>query len=143
MSAMDQYFKYAVDRRFLPFLVPFGFRASKDGVTVTDGGELHVTFGALTLRTQMDNVEGSHITSDYRWWAAIGARRSFVDDGLTYGTNAKAGVCIHFREGVPSLLRRKGHSAVTVTVKDLEGLVEVLSMKGGPRNEGSSLGSRG
>jgi hypothetical protein len=124
---MDLRFKYAVDRRFLPVLVPFGFRSSKDGVTITGEGDFKATFGVLALRTRIDNINGSHITRDYRWWTAIGARRSFVDDGLTFGTNRNAGVCIHFRERVPSTLRRKGHSALTVTVEDLDGLVEVLS----------------
>jgi hypothetical protein len=49
-----------------------------------------------------------------------------VDDGLTFGTNTKAGVCVHFREKVPSILNRKGHSALTVTVADLDGLVQAL-----------------
>jgi hypothetical protein len=123
---MDSHFRYAVDRRFLPVLLPLGFRSSKDGVTVTEAGEVNATFGFLSLRTRLDNVEGSHITRHYRWWTAIGARRSFVDDGLTFGTNAHAGVCIHFREPVSSVLRRRGHSALTVTVEDLEGLVETL-----------------
>jgi hypothetical protein len=123
---MERHFRYAVDRRFLPVLLPLGFRSSKDGVTVTAGGDVDVTFGVLSLRTRLDNIEGSHITRDYRWWTAIGARRSFVDDGLTFGTNTHAGVCIHFRVRVSSVLRRKGHSALTVTVEDLEGLVEAL-----------------
>jgi hypothetical protein len=123
---MDQRFPYAVDRRYLPVLLPFGFRRSKDGVTVTETGELRATFGFLSLRTQMDNVEEAHVTRDYRWWTAFGARLSMVDDGLTFGTNAKAGVCIHFRQKVPSALKRKGHSALTVTVEDLEGLVRAL-----------------
>ena len=124
---MNLRFKYAVDRRFLPVLVPFGFRSSKDGVTITDEAAFNATFGVLTLQTRMDNIDGSHITRDYRWWTAIGARRSFVDDGLTFGTNYNAGVCIHFRDKVPSILRPSGHSALTVTVEDLEGLVEALS----------------
>lgn len=103
-----------------------GFRTS-NGVTVAAAGDVTATFGFLTLRTNLENIEGSHITRDYRWWTAVGARRSFVDDGLTFGTNAKAGVCIHFREKVPSALSRKGHSALTVTVEDLDGLVEALS----------------
>jgi hypothetical protein len=49
------------------------------------------------------------------------------DDGLTFGTNANAGVCIHFREKVPSPLRRSAHSALTVTVEDLEGLTNALA----------------
>jgi hypothetical protein len=51
---------------------------------------------------------------------------SFVDDGLTFGTNTHAGLCIHFREKVPSVLRRAGHSALTVTVADLDGLANAL-----------------
>jgi hypothetical protein len=123
---VDRHFTYAVDRRFLPALLPLGFRGSKDGVTVTDGGDVEATFGVLSLRTRLDNIDESHITRNYRWWTAIGARRSFVDDGLTFGTNANAGVCIHFRDRVSSLLGRRGHSALTVTVEDLEGLVEAL-----------------
>jgi hypothetical protein len=123
---MDQYFGYAVERRFLPLLLPLGFRAGTDGVTVTGAGTLEVKFGLLSLRTPLDNIEGAHITRDYRWWTAIGARLSFADDGLTFGTNVKAGVCIHFRELVSSALRRKGHSALTVTVADVDGLVQAL-----------------
>jgi len=33
---------------------------------------------------------------------------------------------VHFREKVPSILNRKGHSALTVTVADLDGLVRAL-----------------
>lgn len=124
---MDRKFTYAVDKRFLPVLLPFGFRSSKDGVTVTDAGDFNATFGVLSLRTRLDNIESAHITSSYRWWTAVGARMSFVDDGLTFGTNFKAGVCIHFQEKVTSALRRKGHSALTVTVEDLDGLVAALS----------------
>jgi len=123
---MEQHvFTYAVDRRFLLLLLPLAFRRATDGVSVT-GGQVTATFGFLSLRTSMDNIEGAHITRDYRWWTAIGARRSFVDDGLTFGTNAEAGVCIHFRDRVPSVLRRQGHSALTVTVEDLDGLVDAL-----------------
>lgn len=124
---MDRQFKYAVDRRYLPALLPFGFRSSKNGVTVTDGGDFIASFGVLKVRTRLDNIDEAHITRNYRWWTAVGARMSFVDDGLTFGTNFKAGVCIHFREKVTSPLSRKGHSALTVTVADLDGLVAVLS----------------
>jgi hypothetical protein len=54
---------------------------------------------------------------------------SQADDGLTFGTNHEGGVCIHFADKVPSLLRRSGHSALTVTVADLEGLKTALGGK--------------
>lgn len=113
--------------RFLPFLLPFGLRPSRDGVTVTDEGNFRATFGYLSFRTTLDNIDTAHTTRDYRWWTAVGVRMSFADDGLTFGTNADAGVCVHFRSRVPSLLRPKGHSALTVTVESIEGLIGALS----------------
>jgi hypothetical protein len=57
---------------------------------------------------------------------ASGVRGSMADDGLSFGTNHNAGVCIHFPEKVPSRLSKSGHSALTVTVEDLEGLTRAL-----------------
>ncbi len=123
---MTRHFRYAIDKRFLPLLVPFGLRGSRDGVDLSDDGAFLATFGFLKVRTTVANITGAHITRNYRWWTAIGARGSLVDDGLSFGTNHDAGVCVHFGEKVPSALRRKGHSALTVTVEDLEGLVDAL-----------------
>lgn len=123
---MSRHFTYAVDMKFAPMWAPFGVRPWKDGVTITDEGLVMTTYGFLRMETRLTNVDGAHITRGYRWWTAVGARRSFVDEGLTFGTNAKAGVCIHFLERVPSLLSRKGHTALTVTVSDLDGLIEAL-----------------
>ena len=122
---MTRLFKYAVDKRFAFVWAPLGVRPSKDGVSLT-ATSFVATYGFLKLETPLANIEGAHITRGYRWWAAIGARRSFVDDGLTFGTNRDAGVCVHFREKVPSPLKRSGHSALTVTVEDLEGLTRSL-----------------
>jgi len=120
-------FHYAVDKRYLPVLLPFLLHPKKDGVTVTDEGSLVASFGFFKIETPLANITGAHITRDYRWWTAFGVRMSRVDDGLTFGTNHDGGVCIHFAEKVPSALRRSGHSALTVTVADLEGLTSMLS----------------
>jgi hypothetical protein len=114
---MSKRFAYAIDKRYLPLLVPFGLRSSIDGVTLTDEGSLSATFGFFKIKTPLANVTEAHITRDYRWWTAFGVRGSMVDDGLSFGTNHNAGVCIHFAEKVPSPLRRSGHSALTVTSK--------------------------
>ena len=124
---MSQVFRYAVDSKLAPFWLPFGVRPSRDGVTISDDGRFLATFGFLRVETPLDNVDGAHITTGYRWWTAAGARLSMVDDGLTFGTNAHAGVCVHFAVKVPSRLRRSGHSALTVTVADPEGLVAALT----------------
>jgi len=123
----QDFFPYAVDKRLALFWAPFGVRPRRDGVTITSDGIYHATFGFLKVETPLSNIDGAHITRDYRWWTAAGARRSFVDDGLTFGTNRVAGVCVHFRDPVPSPLYRKGHSALTVTVADLDGLVTRLA----------------
>ena len=119
---MSEVFRYAID----PKLAPFGVRPSKDGVTLTDDGRLIATFGWLRVETPLTNIEDAHITTGYRWWTAAGARISFADDGLTFGTNATGGVCVHFHTKVSSVLRRKGHSALTVTVANLDGLVAAI-----------------
>ena len=123
---MSEYFGYAIDKRYLPVLLPFLLRPAKDGVTIGDQGSFAATFGLFKVATQLSNIEGAHITEHYRWWTAVGVRMSRVDDGLTFGTNHDGGVCIHFAEKVPSPLRRSGHSALTVTVADLEGLTTAL-----------------
>ena len=119
-----------VDKRYLPVLVPFLLRPGKDGVTLTDEGGLVATFGIVKITTSLSNVSGAHISRNYRWWTSCGVRMSRADDGLTFGTNREAGVCIHFAEKVPSRLRKSGHSALTVTVADLEALTTSLGGDG-------------
>jgi hypothetical protein len=123
---MTRQFPYAVDPRYLPLLLPFGLRRNRDGVTVEEDGRVVATFGFFSLKTTLDNVTGAHVTRDYRWWTAFGVRASMADDGLTFGTNHRAGLCIHFAEKVPSRLSKNGHSALTVTVDDLVGLKAAL-----------------
>jgi hypothetical protein len=125
-GAASQFFRYAIDRRYLPVLLPFLLRPSRDGVTLTDNGLFVATFGLVKIKTPRANVTGGHITEDYRWWTAFGIRMSMADDGLTFGTNNRRGVCVHFEDKVRSPLRRSGHSALTVTVADAEGLVLAL-----------------
>jgi hypothetical protein len=131
---MPEHFGYAIDKRYLPVVLPFFLRPARDGVTLTEGSFV-ATFGFFKIGTPRSNISGAHITRNYRWWTAFGVRMSRADDGLTFGTNHDAGVCVHFAERVPSLFRRGGHSALTVTVADLEGLTAAL---GGDNEEPSS-----
>jgi hypothetical protein len=41
---MTQHFGYAVDRRYLPLLLPFRFKRDRDGVTLSDD-TFEATFG--------------------------------------------------------------------------------------------------
>jgi hypothetical protein len=128
---VDQTFHYAADLKLAPFWAPFGVRPSRDGVTLTDDA-LTARFGFLHVETPITNVVGAHVTGGYRWWTAAGARLSFADDGLTFGTNAERGVCIHFAAPVRSRLRPAGHSALTVTVAEPEALVAAIEARCDP-----------
>jgi hypothetical protein len=79
------------------------------------------------VETPLDNIDGAHVTRECRWWTAGGARRSLADDGLTFGTNRVAGVCVHFRQRVRSVLGPAGDSALTVA--DVDGLVGLLQRR--------------
>jgi hypothetical protein len=122
---MTEHYPYAIDRLYVPLLLPFGLKRDRDGVTLADDS-LEATFGFFSVTTTRENITGAHITRNYRWWTAFGARGSMADDGLSFGTNHEAGVCIHFAEKVPSRLSKRGHSALTVTVEDLDGLTRAL-----------------
>ncbi len=94
-------FSYAIDKRYLPVLLLMLLRPSRDGVALTDE-DFVATFGLVKITTPRANITGAHITRNYRWWTACGIRMSYVDDGLTFGTNRDGGVCIHFAEKVRS-----------------------------------------
>jgi hypothetical protein len=83
---MDAVFKYAIDTKLALSWLPFGVRPAKDGVEFTDDRRFVATYGFLRVETPLDNIDDAHITTAYRWWTAAGARLSFVDDGLTFGT---------------------------------------------------------
>ncbi len=117
-------FEYKLDTMFAFVWWPLGVRVGQ-GVTI-DGDTLTAQFGRVSLSTSLDNIGGGHITRNYSWFKAIGIRMSFADDGLTFGTNTDAGVCIHFAEPVGGALPGMRHSALTVTVDDCEGLVEAI-----------------
>ena len=121
----ERFFPYRCDPRFAPIWGLVGVRPGRDGVTV-DATTFRATFGRLELETPIANVAGGHVTDGYRWWTAVGPRLSFVDDGLTFGTNARRGVCVHFHEPVRKVIGPRNHSALTVTVEDCEGLLEAI-----------------
>lgn len=120
------FFPYRFDRRYIGLWWPLGVREGVDGVTVTDTSFV-ATFGRMRLETPRTNVTGAHATLDYQWWKAIGPRLSMADDGLTFGTSTHGGVCVHFDTRVPRVIGFKDHSALTVTVDDLDGLVGALA----------------
>ncbi len=125
-GTVSRRFAYDIDRRFVLVCRAFGLRPGRHGVVLTDDERFVATYGLFTIDTPRSNIEGAHVTEAYRWWTAIGVRTSFADSGLTFGTNARSGVCVHFRVPTPSPLRRRGHAALTVTVEHPAELVGAL-----------------
>lgn len=121
----ERFFAFECDPRFAPIWGLAGVRPGKHGVTV-DESTFRASYGWLRLETPIGNVAGGHVTEGYRWWTAVGPRLSFVDDGLTFGTNTERGVCVHFHERVRPVIGRRKHSALTVTVADCEGLLDAI-----------------
>ena len=126
---MSEFFPYDFDKRFLPMWLGVGALPRRDGVTITDDRRLVATFGVLRVTTPLDNIADAHVTGPYRWWTAVGPRISFADDGLTFGTNPHAGLCIHFRNKIRRVIGLRDHSALTVTVADPHALAARLGVR--------------
>ncbi len=120
----SRYFPYRYDRRLAPLWLPFRWPGDQ-GVTLADG-RFVARYGPFRAEAPLSDVVDAHVTGPYRWWTAIGPRLSMADDGLTFGTNTHAGVCIHFDPRIRKVIGFRDHSALTVTVEDPEGLVRAL-----------------
>jgi hypothetical protein len=133
MTADDEqsrFFPFRYEPRLAPIWLPFRLWPTAQGVTVTKDGRLIARYGPLHVEAPLSQVVHAHVTGPYRWWTAVGARLSMADDGLTFGTNATEGVCIHFEPRIHRVLGLRDHSALTVTVADSEGLVAAIKSGG-------------
>lgn len=79
--AVARFFRYRIDKRYLPVILPFGLKRKTDGVTLTDSAMFSASFGYVKVSTPLANITGAHITRNYRWWTAFGVRGSHADDG--------------------------------------------------------------
>jgi hypothetical protein len=112
-------FPFAFDPRAAALLRIAGVRPETAWISLADD-RLSVHFGRFRLTTALENVFDTQLTGPYNWLKAIGVRVSLADKGVTFGTNAKAGVCVRFRTPVEAVGRRLGlrHPGMTVTVAD-------------------------
>jgi hypothetical protein len=110
---------FEFDHRFRLLLALLGVRPSSAHLVV-DADELVIRFGPWQLRTPRDNIVGAKLTGPHRWWKVIGPHLSARDRGVTFGTTAKAGVCLTFEKPVPGLIPSGTvrHPAATVTVTE-------------------------
>jgi hypothetical protein len=119
-------FPMPIAARWIPVLLLFGVRRATAYVDIGDG-RLVARFGRLRVETPLDNITGFQITGPYRWWRAIGVRRTVGrgDQDVSFGTTARGGVCLGFREPV-KLPVVPATSNLTVTVRDIDGFVATL-----------------
>lgn len=125
-------FDFAFDGRTRPLLALIGVVPSTAHVTL-DGARLVARFGPWSCETTVDNVVSVEVTGPYRAHRAIGARASFADRGLTFGSATAGGVCLCFREPVHGLdpFGAVAHPYLTVTVADREGFAAAVRTAAG------------
>lgn len=118
------FFPYRRDKRWAALFAVLRLE-DDDGVTLIDD-TLRATFGRVSIETPLTNVSHTQQSGPHRWYTAVGLRLSFTDDGITFGTNHVAGLCIEFVEKVPKVLGFKDHSALWVSVADPAGLADAI-----------------
>jgi hypothetical protein len=131
LSEVEQ-FEFAFEPRFRPLLAMIGVTPGTAHVTLTPE-RLVARFGPWTCETAIANVREACCTGPYRWYTAIGARGSFVDRGLTFGTTTKGGVCVLLREPVPGLVPVGSfrHPGITLTLAEPDRFVSSLRRRAG------------
>ncbi len=111
-------------------LVPWGVRPGAAWVRLKDG-QLIARFGFFSLRTPLGNIVRWQIEGPYRWFTALGVRRSIRGADVTFGSSDHGGIRLDFREPVP-FARVFKPPALSLTVDDLEGFAAELERRGVP-----------
>lgn len=121
-------FPFRFDPRYLRLARLFGVTPERAWVDLGEE-ELEARFGRWHVRTPVSNVTGVEATGPYSFLKTAGpARLSITDRGLTFASNGERGACLSFRVPVSGIdpFGRIRHPELTVTVLDVDGLVEAL-----------------
>lgn len=132
-----------IDQRLRRLLLPWGVRDDNAEVRL-EGGEMVARFGRATIRTPISNIVRWEISGPYRWFTALGVRRSVRGGDFTFGGSAHGGLRMDFRERVRWTLFRV--PALYVTLDHLEGFAAELTRRGIPGRDvrqGRTAGSTG
>ena len=131
--AIEQ-FEFEFDPRFRPLLALMGVTPGTAHVTLTPD-HLVVRFGPWACQTPTANIRDICRTGPFHWYKAIGARGSLADRGLTFGTNATAGVCVLFDEPVRGLIPLDSlrHPGLTLTLAEPDRFVASLHRRIGTK----------
>ena len=110
-----------------PILLCFGVRRG-NAIVRLDDERIAARFGFFGAETALTNVDRWDITGPYRWWRAVGVRRTIGTHDLSFGGSAHGGLCLHFRASVG--VGRLRVTDLYLTVDDLDGLAAVLQARG-------------
>jgi hypothetical protein len=94
--------------------------------------ELEVRYGPWRVHTPVSNITAVEATGPYSFLKTVGpARLAITDRGLTFASNGDRGVRLSFRSPVAGIDRfgLVRHPELTVTVNDVDGLVEALARR--------------
>jgi len=115
-----------------PILLLFGVRPGNATVRL-ESDRLVACFGFFRAEVSLGDIARWDITGPYRWWRAVGVRRTIGTHDLSFGGSAHGGLCLHFRE--PVLVGRFRVTDLYLTVDDLAGLGAALSAHGVPGHD--------
>jgi hypothetical protein len=121
-------FEFAFAPSFRPLAATFGITPRRAHVDIGNG-RFEARFGPWRVITPLTNIESVGVTGPYRFIKTAGpARLAITDRGLTFATNNQRGVLVRFRTPVTGLdpLGLIRHPELTVTVEDVDGLVDAL-----------------
>src|SRR5918997_3984316 len=128
----DDRYPFRVERAWRPLLLLWGVTPDRPNVELTEDGRMVARFGPWQVGTPISNLVRHEITGPYRWWSAIGVRRSVRHGDGSFCSTARGGVLITFRERV-RFARVFRIPALTVTVADIAGFSSALEHRGVPR----------
>jgi hypothetical protein len=124
---IEREFPIRLEPALRPILVLFGVRSDRATVQL-DGQRLAARFGFFRAETPVGNIAGWDITGPYRWWRAVGVRRTLGTHDLSFGGSTHGGLCLHFRAAIP--VGRLSVTDLYLTVDDLSGLGAALAALG-------------
>jgi len=130
---MQARFPFRFDPTYQRLARLFGVTPERAWVEVGER-ELEARYGPWCVRTPLDNVAGVESTGPYAFLKTVGpARLALTDRGLTFASNRDRGVRIAFNSPVTGVDRvgRIRHPELTVTVLDVDGLIDVLGRRTG------------
>jgi hypothetical protein len=114
-------FEFDFDPRYLRILRLLGVSPSNSWVEI--GDDLVVRYGHWHVRTPVANIRQACVTGPYAPARGVGPHLSLKDRGITFGTNARRGICLLFGEAITGIdpVGAIKHPGLTLTIADIEG----------------------